>query len=185
MAIQKRQSFRREKSCQKVTHLSVAIMPDSSKRRARTFDSPLQEAYLHLWRTYDRLRMLEDELFGQHDLTAQQYNALRLLRGEHPDSLPTLAIAQRLISRAPDITRLLDKLEQRGLIDRERMTNNRRVVRVGITDTGMSLLSELDEPVRKCHERQLGHLSDAQIAQLIDLLRQARQPHEETGGSWT
>jgi DNA-binding MarR family transcriptional regulator len=184
MAIEKRQSFRRENPTE-ITYLFAAIMPDSSKRRARTFDSPLQEAYLHLWRTYDRLRMLEDELFGQHDLTAQQYNALRLLRGEHPDSLPTLAIAQRLISRAPDITRLLDKLEQRGLIARERMTNNRRVVRVAVTDAGLSLLSELDEPVHKCHERQLGHLSDIQIGQLIDLLRQARQPHEETGGSWT
>src|SRR4051812_17963401 len=150
-------------------------MPDTPKRRARTFDSPLQEAYLQLWRTYDRLRILEDELFGQHDLTAQQYNALRLLRGEHPESLPTLAIAQRLISRAPDITRLLDKLEQRGLIARERMTQNRRVVGVGVTPAGLNLLAELDEPVRKCHERQLGHLSNSQITQLIELLRAARQ----------
>jgi DNA-binding MarR family transcriptional regulator len=159
-------------------------MPNSSKRRARQFDSPLQEAYLHLWRTYDRLRILEDELFGQHDLTAQQYNALRLLRGEHPESLPTLAIAQRLISRAPDITRLLDKLEQRGFVARERLANNRRVVKVGITPAGLALLGTLDEPVRKCHERQLGHLSETQITELIGLLRIARQPHEEESGSW-
>ena len=76
--------------------------------RGRRFDSPQQEAYLILWRTYDRLRMLEDELFGRHDLTAQQYNALRLLRGAHPGRVATLALSGRLVSRAPDITRLVD-----------------------------------------------------------------------------
>ncbi len=154
------------------------------KKRVRPFDSPRQEAYLNLWRTYDRLRMLEDELFARHDLTAQQYNALRLLRGQHPATLPTLVIAQRLISRAPDITRLLDKLQQRGLVARERLAENRRVVQVGITVKGLELLASLDVAVRDCHERQLGHLSGEQLASFIELLRQARQPHEETGGIW-
>src|SRR4051794_31139142 len=84
------------------------------------FDSPEQEAFLNLWRTYDRLRALEDELFGRFELTPQQYNALRLLRAVHPGTLPTLALAQRLVSRAPDITRMMDRLEQRGLVRRER-----------------------------------------------------------------
>src|SRR5262245_7407468 len=92
----------------------------------RRFDSPEQEAFLSLWRTYDRLRALEDELFGRHDLTAQQYNALRLLQARHPEALPTLALATRLVSRAPDITRLLDRLEARGLVARERPPDNRR-----------------------------------------------------------
>src|SRR5215204_3237261 len=74
------------------------------------FDSPQQEAFLSLWRTYDRLRAHEDELFARHDLTAQQYNALRLLRAAHPRKVPTLAVATRLVSRAPDITRMLDRL---------------------------------------------------------------------------
>src|SRR5438309_9283104 len=87
---------------------------------AARFDSPEQEVFLNLWRTYDRLRALEDELFARYDLTAQQYNALRLLRGEHPAGLPTLALAGRLVSRAPDITRLIDKLESRGLVERDR-----------------------------------------------------------------
>ena len=78
--------------------------------RPKRFDSPQQEVFLNLWRTYDRLRALEDELFGRHGLTAQQYNALRLLRAAHPGKVPTLALATRLVSRAPDITRLLDKL---------------------------------------------------------------------------
>src|SRR5436190_12653248 len=100
------------------------------------FDSLEQEVFLNLWRTYDRLRALEDELFERFDLTAQQYNVLRLLRGQHPATTPTLALANRLVSRAPDITRMLDKLGQRGLIARERDGDNRRVVRVGITPAG-------------------------------------------------
>src|SRR3990172_12257075 len=86
----------------------------------RRFDSPEQEAFLNLWRTDDRLHVLEEELFGRYDLTPQQYNALRLLRGEGGRKLATLDLASRLVSRAPDITRLLDKLEERGLVERER-----------------------------------------------------------------
>ncbi|MEZ0265619.1 MAG: MarR family winged helix-turn-helix transcriptional regulator [Phycisphaerae bacterium] len=152
--------------------------------RKRRFDSPQQEAYLNLWRTYDRLRMLEDELFGRHDLTAQQYNALRLLRGAHPGKVATLELAGRLVSRAPDITRLLDKLAERGLIDRERPAKNRRVVEVGITPAGVELLARLDADVRDTHQRQLGHLTDAEIAALVALLKKARAPHEPEGGGW-
>src|SRR3954467_14175863 len=127
--------------------------------RRQRFDSPEQEAYLNLWRTYDRLRILEDELFGRHELTAQQYNALRLLRSVHPGTLPTLALAARLVSRAPDITRLLDKLHNRGLVRRVRPAENRRTVQVTITPRGLAMLDELDAEVRECHARQLGHLS--------------------------
>src|SRR5207245_6033646 len=98
----------------------MPTLQGSSVRPKRRFDSPEQEVFLNLWRTYDRLRTLEDELFSRYDLTPQQYNALRLLRGEHPNTMPTLLLARRLVSRAPDITRLLDKLEQRGFIERER-----------------------------------------------------------------
>src|SRR3954469_10024908 len=91
----------------------------------RRFDSPQQEAFLSLWRTYDRLKLLEDELFGRCDLTAQQYNALRLLRAVHPRRLPTLALAGQLVSRAPDITRMVDRLAERGLVERERSSEDR------------------------------------------------------------
>jgi DNA-binding MarR family transcriptional regulator len=154
------------------------------KRSARRFDSPQQEAFLNLWRTYDRLRALEDDLFVQHGLTAQQYNALRLLRGRHPRTLPTLDLAARLVSRAPDITRLLDKLAERGLIARERLAENRRVVQVGITRTGLDLLRQLDSVVRACHDRQLGHLSREQLNALIALLWAARRPHETPDSEW-
>ncbi len=154
-------------------------------RRPPHFDSPQQEAFLNLWRTYDRLRSEEDALFGRFGLTAQQYNALRVLRGEHPGSLPTLTLAGRLVSRAPDITRLLDKLVQRGLVQRHRPATNRRVVEVAITPAGLDLLRQLDEPVRQCHQRQLGHLSPAQLADLTRLLEVARQPHEATNSPWS
>ncbi len=153
-------------------------------RKPRHFDSLEQEAYLNLWRTYDRLRAEEDALFSRFDLTAQQYNALRLLRGEYPSSLPTLALAARLVSRAPDITRLLDKLVARGLVCRHRPENNRRVVEVSITERGLELLRTLDEPVRQCHQTQLGHMDESQLTALIHLLQEARQPHESEDSPW-
>jgi DNA-binding MarR family transcriptional regulator len=128
--------------------------------------------------------MIEDELFERHDLTAQQYNALRLLKAEHPAALPTLVLAGKLVSHAPDITRLVDRLEERGLVARQRLPDNRRVVQVGITDAGLALLKALDQPVRDCHRKQLGHLSEEQLQSLVELLRTARPPHEEEGSTW-
>ena len=156
-------------------------------RRARTsrrFDSLEQEAFLNLWRAYDRLRAYEDELFSRHDLTPQQYNALRLLRGAHPARLATLELAGRLVSRAPDITRLLDKLQERGWIERDRPADNRRIVFVGITGSGIALLDDLQKPLAECHHRQLGHLSRQQMKDLIALLRAVRAPHEDQTGGW-
>ncbi len=153
-------------------------------RKSRRFDSLEQEVFLNLWRTYDRLRALEDELFTRYDLTAQQYNALRLLRGEYPDPIHTLELAGRLVSRAPDITRLLDKLEDRGLVQRDRPADDRRVVRIGITPAGIALLRELRDSIRDCHGRQLGHLSRKELKKLIALLRAARRPHEEPMSAW-
>ena len=153
-------------------------------RLRRRFDSVEQEVFLNLWRTYDRLRALEDELFARYDLTPQQYNALRLLSGQHPAKIRTLDLAARLVSRAPDITRLLDKLEQRGLIERDRPADNRRTVFIGITDAGRALLRELREPIRQCHARQLGHLSQRELKTLTALLRAARKPHEDPSSTW-
>jgi DNA-binding MarR family transcriptional regulator len=161
----------------------MSTPPGGWPRRGR-FDSPDQEVFLNLWRTYDRLRALEEELFDPHDLTPQQYNALRLLRAARPGGLPTLALAARLVSRAPDITRLLDRLEERGLVRRDRPADNRRVVQVSIAAKGLALLRKLAGPVRACHARQLGHLSPAQLRALADLLRQARRPHEDPDSAW-
>lgn len=151
---------------------------------SRHFDSPEQEAFLNLWRTYDRLHVFEEELFGRYNLTPQQYNALRLLRGESGRKLATLALASRLVSRAPDITRLLDKLEERGLIARERPADNRRVVLIALTAAGREMLDDLDNQVRECHTRQLGHLSDKQLRDLVAILQAAREPHEDPSSHW-
>jgi DNA-binding MarR family transcriptional regulator len=162
----------------------MAVAAPRQARPSRRFDSLEQEVFLNLWRTYDRLRAFEDELFSRRDLTPQQYNALRLLKSDHPEKIHTLDLAGRLVSRAPDITRLLDKLEQRGLIERDRPANNRRVVRIGITEAGLALLDELSEPILDCHLRQLGHLTQQQLRELVALLRNVREPHETAESTW-
>src|SRR3954454_7514699 len=149
----------------------MTTQPPEQKRRAQRFDSPQQEAYLNLWRTYDRLRLIEDGLFERFDLTAQQYNALRLLKAAHPKKVATLGLAGRLVSRAPDITRLVDKLVDRGLVERGGPADNGRVVNVGITGAGLTLLDELAAAVRECHERQLGHMDESEMRTLVELLR--------------
>nr|MCU0703775.1 MarR family transcriptional regulator [Fimbriiglobus sp.] len=161
-------------------------MASSTRHRetVRRFDSPEQEAYLALWRTYDRLREIEAHFFERWDLTAQQYNVLRLLRAAHPEPVPTLGLVAKLVSRAPDITRLLDKLEARGLITRTRGTADRRAVLISITDGGLTLLDEIAEPLQECHETQLGHLSGPELDTLITLLNRAREPHEDAGSEW-
>jgi DNA-binding MarR family transcriptional regulator len=151
---------------------------------ARRFDSAEQEAFLSLWRTYDRLRALEDELFAGFELTPQQYNVLRVLRAAHPAALPTLLVAERLVSRAPDITRMIDKLEQRGLVRRDRPAHDRRTVLIGITEQGLALVEKIAEPLRECHARQLGHLSRADLKALSILLKAARAPHEAEESPW-
>jgi MarR family transcriptional regulator, organic hydroperoxide resistance regulator len=146
----------------------------------QSFDCLEQEAFLNLWRTYDRLKALEDKVFANVGLSAQQYNTLRLLQSVYPDSMPTLALGGRLISRAPDMTRLLDRLEQQGLLVRERRPENRRVVEVRITRDGMRLLDKIYDAVQVCHRQQLGHMNRKALRQLTELLKEVRQPHEDT-----
>lgn len=159
-------------------------MTPSSRRTAARFDSPQQEAYLALWRTYDRLRSLEDDLFAKFDLTPQQYNLLRLLRASHPNPVPTLSLMSRLVSRAPDVTRMLDRLEEREWIIRTRSEEDRRAVLVGLTRSALALLGQIVEPLRECHERQLGHLSSSDLIALVQLLQKARAPHEPKDSPW-
>jgi DNA-binding MarR family transcriptional regulator len=145
---------------------------------AGLFDSLEQEAYLQLWRTYDRLRELDERVFARHGITAQQYNALRVLRSVHPAGLATAALGGRLVSRAPDMTRLLDKLEERGLVRRRRRDDNRRVVEAWITPAGATLVQRLANAVRKCGRDQLGHVNRRTLRTLIGILERARRPHE-------
>jgi DNA-binding MarR family transcriptional regulator len=150
----------------------------------RHFDSLEQKAYLSLWRTYDRLWAVENELFSQWELTAQQYNILRLLLASFPRPVPTLSLVSRLISRAPDVTRMLDRLETRGLISRERSSEDRRTIFIAITEKGKRLLKAIARPLQQCHRQQLGHLSEAQLRTLVELLDMARHPHELPDSPW-
>ena len=161
-----------------------APRPPTSASAKRRFDSVEQAAFLNLWRTYDLLKAYEDRLFGSLELSAQQYNTLRLLRAVHPKRVPTLELGNRLVSRAPDMTRLLDRLEARGLIDRERLSENRRVVLIGITPAGVELLDSLAVPVRQCHAQQLGHMTPQELATLNRLLNRCREPHEPPDSHW-
>jgi DNA-binding MarR family transcriptional regulator len=107
------------------------------------------------------------------DLSANQYNVLRILRGS-PDGLPCGEIASRMITRDPDITRLLDRLKKRGLISRCRETKDRRMVMARITRDGLKLLARLDGPIEEAHRKQLGHLGRERLQALAELLRAAR-----------
>jgi DNA-binding MarR family transcriptional regulator len=153
------------------------------EQSAPPFDSLEQEAYLNLWRSYDRLRAIDGALFRSHRITAQQYNVLRILKEVEPEAIPTLELARRLISKAPDITRMLDQLEKLGLILRNRMSTNRRIVQIGISAKGSDLLVELEAPVRECNKRQLGHLEADELRRLIYLLKRAREPFESKAQS--
>ena len=161
----------------------MSIVTSSAAAPAR-FDSPEQEVFLNLWRTYDRLRVFEDELFGPFGLTPQQYNLLRVLRSEHPQTVLTLELARRLVSRAPDITRMVDSLVERGWAERTRPAENRRTVRIGIAPAGLALLRKIAGPLRACHGKQLGHLSSGDLQKLCALLRAARRPHEPDDSTW-
>jgi len=144
----------------------------------------MQETYLNLWRSYDRLRGIEDQLFSRWDLTAQQYNVLRLLEASPEKAVPTLSLASRLVSRAPDITRMIDRLEKRAWIRRERSENDRRTVMVSITTAGRELLGGIAEPLSECHQEQLGHMTDRELETLTGLLCKARRPHEPAESRW-
>jgi DNA-binding MarR family transcriptional regulator len=158
--------------------------PTSLSSEAIKFDSTEQRVFLHLWRTYDLLKAVEEECLVQFEVTAQQYNVLRILKAVAPDGLPTMQLGQRMISRGPDMTRMLDRLEARALIKRQRQDDNRRVVEAWITKAGIALLDAMQDKILIMHQKQVGHLSPDQQQQLILLLRLVRQPHEDASCDW-
>jgi DNA-binding MarR family transcriptional regulator len=135
----------------------------------------LEEAvFLDLLRTSDVLSRRLAHVLKSEDLSSNQYNVLRILRGA-PEGLACGEIGSRMISRDPDITRLLDRLEKRGLISRCRETKDRRTVLTRISPEGLKLLARLDEPVQQAHREQLGHLGRERLKALTELLRDSRE----------
>jgi DNA-binding MarR family transcriptional regulator len=138
------------------------------------FTSREQEAYLSLLRTADALRAQVEARLKDFGLTGTQYNALRILRGAGPDGLPCREIGERMITHDPDITRLLNRLEDRGFVERTRARHDRRVIYGKITAVGLKLLREMDSPIEKYSRDMLQHVGQAKLQQLIDLLEEVR-----------
>ena len=143
-------------------------------KKRHPFRSPAQEAILNILRTSDLLGNRLGRLFRAHGLTSSQYNVLRILRGEGRP-LPSLEIAERMIQVVPAITGLIDRLETQGLVVRRRCDEDRRVVRVAITDKALGILKRLDKPLHEMHRSLVGHLTRGELAQLSRLLEKARR----------
>jgi DNA-binding MarR family transcriptional regulator len=139
------------------------------------FTSREQEAYIGLLRTADALATEVESWLKQYGLTGTQYNALRILRGAGSEGLPCREIGERMITHDPDITRLLNRLEDRGFVERSRAKRDRRVIYGKITAAGLKLLREMDAPVEKRGREMLRHVSQEKLKQLIDLLELVRQ----------
>ena len=155
-------------------------------RKANPFASVEQEVYLNILKTADVLLTAAIELLKPFGLSPTQYNALRILRGAgagccaggHVDpgahGLACREIGERMITRDPDLTRLLDRLEGRGLVSRCREQKDRRMVATRITEAGLDLLKQIDEPIMELHRKQLGHLGEDKLKELLELLEAVR-----------
>jgi DNA-binding MarR family transcriptional regulator len=130
------------------------------------------QVFIALQKIADALAQQAEQLLKAHSLTGAQYNVLRILRGAEPEGLACSNISDRMISHDPDMTRLLDRMEKRALITRQRQKDDRRVVKTRITPAGLDLLKGLDEPVREVHKRQFQHLPAARLKALAELLDQ-------------
>lgn len=146
-------------------------------RQRRPFRSPAHEAVLGLMHTADLVRRQAAAIIEPHGITVQQFNVLRILRGAGDDGLPTLEIAKRMVEQTPGITRLLDRLEAKGLVRRQRCPKDRRQHLCWITKPGLDTLAALDELSNQGHEHTLKGLSDTDRKTLIRLLDAIRAAH--------
>ena len=152
----------------------VASRLQKEIKQTKPFGSLEEEVILNLARTAEYLGSRAAEVFKRADLTPTQYNALRILRGAGADGITCGEISERMVTKDSDITRLLDRLEARGLISRERPAHNRRQVITRVTAAGLRLLGELDAPVAESHRRLAGHLGEKQLKALNKLLESLR-----------
>ncbi len=140
---------------------------------------PLEDhLFVAILKAADSLSQQADHLIKSAGLTAAQYNVLRILRGAEPEGLLCRGIGERMISRDPDMTRLLDRMEKRSLITRERQKADRRVIKTRITPEGLKLLKKLDQPVHDLHKKQFHHMPAVRLKQLAELLAEVgkREP---------
>ncbi len=143
--------------------------------QSRDFESLEEETYLSLLRTSGILAAPFDRMFQARQLSPPLYNVLRILRGQSGQGLACSHIGERMVTRVPDITRLVDRLVRMGLAERERSREDRRVVRISITDQGLAELELLEAPLVEALEQSLGHMSAREMKELIRLLAKARK----------
>jgi DNA-binding MarR family transcriptional regulator len=144
-------------------------------RQTKPFSSAAEEAILNLHRTASVMGQLFSETLKPYGLTEVQYNALRILRGAGKVGLSCQEIADRMLTHDPDITRLIDRLATRSLVERSRSEEDRRVVVTRISSAGLKMLSSIDEAARTLPQQALGHLGEKKLRALIDLLEEARK----------
>ena len=155
------------------------MLKDEIKKR-KPFESPGEEAYLNLLRTTGVLYAEIERAFKEYGISEPKYNVLRILRGArmngefNGEGVPSLEIGDRMITRVPDITRLVDRLEAEGLVRRRRCEEDRRVVWVEITAKGLALLDAMDEPISRLHRGQFSHMTHEECTELSRLLVKAR-----------
>jgi DNA-binding MarR family transcriptional regulator len=151
-------------------------------RKTRPFESREQEVFLNVMRTAEALAEGADAVLKPSGLSRTQYNVLRILRGAEAccgqTGLACREIGERMVTRDPDITRLLDRMEKAGLIVRERAKADRRVIKTAVTPKGLAILKQLDAPVMAMHKRLLGHMGDKKLSTLSELLEEAREARE-------
>jgi len=152
-------------------------MPGKLRRdikQKRPFSSLQEEFVLSLMRTAEQAANPVNELLRGENLSHSQYNILRILRGAGEEGLPCGEISERMVRRDPDLTRLLDRLNARGLVSRSRDERDRRVIRASITETGLKMLASLDTPVEESLKQSLAHLPASRLRALLVLLDEVR-----------
>lgn len=144
-------------------------------KQTKPFRTLEDEVFVNLLRTAEVFLWKEAEMLKPYELTLPQYNVLRILRGAEPDGLICREISERMITRDPDVTKLLDRLETRGLVSRERQQKDRRVIVTRVTKEGLKIVNELDGPSLELTSGLLGHLGERRLRTLNNLLEAARE----------
>ncbi|MGA7613879.1 MAG: MarR family transcriptional regulator [Thermoanaerobaculia bacterium] len=134
--------------------------------RQTRFESPFQEAVLNLYLAANHVRDLEEKAMRERDLTGPQYNVLRILKGVHPEGHPRCDIASRMLDRAPDVTRLIDRLEQKGLVERDRDASDRRLSVTRITKKGLELVDRITAELRMSTDTLAKRINPADAREL-------------------
>jgi DNA-binding MarR family transcriptional regulator len=166
-----------------MSRVKAAMPPTISEeiQQSKPFRSRSQEAYLALLRTADDSKRYISRVLEPAGVTLQQYNVLRILRGAGREGLPTLEVGERMLERTPGVTRLIDRMERKGWVERSRCTEDRRRVWCKITEPGLSLLGKLDQPVNEVDEVFLDVLDEEELSALVGYLDRIRAYMNQAG----